>query len=424
MSNNNNNNNNNMNQGNNFWDFVASMQNYPGNTAAAATFPFGENRAGREGEEEAATQFDPFQCYQQFWASPWQQQQQQQQQHGGGRRGHAHRGPHPPPGAEEGNNGTGTPRGGPHEHHHHHGPPPPAHHRGHGHGRQGVRHEHEHDRASPAQPSVEEALPSRSPTPPTPPETPAEPHHHPHSHSGRPRGPPPPRHHHHHGPPPHHHRTNNRRGGRHGSHGVHHPNNNNNNNHNPFNLTALAEAFAPALFASNLFSSPHPFTSTSSNNTTHTSKSKGGNEDDTFIPNIDLHATPTNYTIYASLAGAKKPDMSITYSRVRHSITISGVITHPFSTTTTTTTTNSNNNKDDKREQEQQKQGYYITNERPEVGWFEREVLLEAGVQVDEEGIVAKLEDGVLRVVVPKIVVLEDEEEEDGWESVRKVELE
>ena len=60
-----------------------------------------------------------------------------------------------------------------------------------------------------------------------------------------------------------------------------------------------------------------------------------------------------------------------------------------------------------------------IQDERKEVGMFEREIKLEDGVKVDEEKIGAKLEDGVLRVVVPKIL-----EEEEGWESVRKVELE
>jgi HSP20 family protein len=60
-----------------------------------------------------------------------------------------------------------------------------------------------------------------------------------------------------------------------------------------------------------------------------------------------------------------------------------------------------------------------IQDERREVGMFEREIKLEDGVKIDEEKIGAKLEDGVLRVVVPKIT-----EEEEGWESVRKVELE
>lgn len=60
-----------------------------------------------------------------------------------------------------------------------------------------------------------------------------------------------------------------------------------------------------------------------------------------------------------------------------------------------------------------------IQDERREVGLFEREIKLEDNVKIDEEKIGAKLEDGVLRVTVPKVL-----EEEEGWESVRKVELE
>jgi HSP20 family protein len=61
-----------------------------------------------------------------------------------------------------------------------------------------------------------------------------------------------------------------------------------------------------------------------------------------------------------------------------------------------------------------------VTDERREVGMFEREVRLEEGVKVADENISAKLEDGILRVVIPKVI----QEEEEGWESVRKVELE
>lgn len=53
------------------------------------------------------------------------------------------------------------------------------------------------------------------------------------------------------------------------------------------------------------------------------------------------------------------------------------------------------------------------------VGAFEREVRLEEGVKVDEDGISAKLEDGVLRVIVPKMMV-EDEEE---YVDVKRIEL-
>ncbi|KAG9558605.1 hypothetical protein KCU71_g8605, partial [Aureobasidium melanogenum] len=334
-------NNRNMNNGN-FWDFVASLQNNQGAS------PFAEGRG-------SGPDFDPFQG-QEFWG-PW-----------------AHRGRR---------NHHGPPHAGPHGHRHgrdgQRGPPPPP----------------EHSGSAPPPPPPANEHPSRSSSPHTPPETPAEPHHHPHS---REPSPPPhhgphhfggPRHHHPRGPSPHH--RGRGRGG-HGPRGGHH-----NRPHGPphppafpFDLNALAEAFAPALFGGN-----NPF----ANNQPTNEVSKTTN-DGTFTPAIDLFSTPTSYIIHASLPGAKKPELDITYSGTRNSITISGVVARPDVSETM--------------------MNCLVTDERREVGIFEREIKLEEGVKIDEERIGAKLEDGVLRVVVPKIV----HEEEEGWESVRKVELE
>ncbi|CAD0095900.1 unnamed protein product [Aureobasidium vineae] len=335
----------NMNQANNFWDFVASLQNNQGAS------PFAEGRG-------PAADFDPFQG-QEFWA-PWMSQ-----------RG---RGPH---------------HGHPHGHRHGregHRPPPPP----------------EHDGNVPPAPPVPHVdEPSRSPSPPTPPETPAEPQHHPH------RGPSPHQHgprHPHRGPPPHHgphhhrggHRGRGRGGHEHHNHGPRGP------APFPFDLNALAEAFAPALFGNNSpFTSaanPEAFTKEASKNATN--NNNNNTNIGTFTPTIDLFSTPTSYILHTSLPGAKKPDIDITYSSTRNSITISGVIARPDVSETM--------------------MNCLITDERREVGLFEREVKLEEGVKVDEERIGAKLEDGVLRVVVPKVI----QEEEEGWESVRKVELE
>ncbi|KAI4793542.1 hypothetical protein E4T45_12547, partial [Aureobasidium sp. EXF-8846] len=151
----------NMNQGNNFWDFVASLQNNQGAS------PFAEGRG-------SAAEFNPFEG-QEFWG-PW--------AHHGRRHGPPH-GPHGP---------HGHGRGG------HRGPPPP---------------EHE-GRAHPPPPHVDDPS-SRSPSPHhTPPEShhsrpqsPEPPHHPrprsphgPHHHRGRGRGPRGGHHNNHrHGPP-------------------------------------------------------------------------------------------------------------------------------------------------------------------------------------------------------------------------------
>jgi len=55
------------------------------------------------------------------------------------------------------------------------------------------------------------------------------------------------------------------------------------------------------------------------------------------------------------------------------------------------------------------------------VGAFEREVKLAEGVEIDDARISAKLEDGVLRVTVPKVV---HNDEEDEYVDVKRIELE
>ncbi|KEQ97419.1 hypothetical protein AUEXF2481DRAFT_37938 [Aureobasidium subglaciale EXF-2481] len=355
----------NMNQANNFWDFVASLQNNQGEPI------FAEGRG-------PTAEFDPFQG-QEFWG-PWANR---------GRR-HGPPGPHGGHGHRHGRDG-------------HRGPPPPP----------GPPAPPQHDDVpAPPPPPFNEPL-SRSPTPPTPPETPAEPHHHPrpesprhrrgpsphhgpHHHGGPPhhrRGPSP---HHHRGPSPHHHRGRGGRGGRGGHHN--HPRGGPNPAF-PFDLSALAEAFAPALFGGNAFGG-NAFGGPSADTATREHKANANNNDGTFTPSVDLFSTPTSYILHASLPGAKKPEIDVTYSATRNSLTISGVVTRP--------------------DVSEDMMNCLVTDERREVGMFEREVRLEEGVKIDEEKIGAKLEDGVLRVIVPKIL----QEEEEGWESVRKVELE
>ena len=77
-----------------------------------------------------------------------------------------------------------------------------------------------------------------------------------------------------------------------------------------FDLSALAEAFAPGLFNNN------------------TAVARNG-DDGTFTPEVDVFDTESAYIIHASLPGAKKPDLDISYAAARNSITISGVITRP-----------------------------------------------------------------------------------------------
>lgn len=157
----------------------------------------------------------------------------------------------------------------------------------------------------------------------------------------------------------------------------------------PFDLSALADAFVPGLFGG------------MNNSTNNTAARNGPAEDGTFTPEIDVFDTPSAYIIHASLPGAKKSELSITYSAQRSSVCISGVVTRPGV--------------------DEEMMAALALDER-KIGSFEREVKLERGVQIEEDNIGAKLEDGVLRVTVPKVQLLEDSEEE--YIDVKKVELE
>lgn len=138
-----------------------------------------------------------------------------------------------------------------------------------------------------------------------------------------------------------------------------------------------------------------------------------------FTPPIDIIDTPTGYTIHVSLPGAKKEDLSIEYDEAESVLRIAGVVYRPGL-------------------DEEMHKGLVVQERSGEVGVFERDVVLgtrasPAGVVVDAIG--ARLEDGVLRVTVPKVgerekkagkkVVVEDEmenekmDESDGKEFVR-----
>lgn len=121
---------------------------------------------------------------------------------------------------------------------------------------------------------------------------------------------------------------------------------------------------------------------------------RGRNEDGAFTPAIDIFTTQTHYHIHVSLPGAQKSDVGINWDGEKSELNISGVV-HRYG-------------------DEEFLKSLTETKEREsELGMFERKIKLE---KVDGEGITAKLEDGVLRVEVPK--------EEKDWEQIKKIEVE
>lgn len=108
-----------------------------------------------------------------------------------------------------------------------------------------------------------------------------------------------------------------------------------------------------------------------------------------FVPSVDVFDTSAKYIVHVSLPGAKKNDLSIDYDAEESVLRLAGVVYRPGV-------------------DEDLHQALVMEERAREVGVFEREVRLgtresPAAVAVDE--ITAKLEDGVLSVVLPKIVM-------------------
>lgn len=122
----------------------------------------------------------------------------------------------------------------------------------------------------------------------------------------------------------------------------------------------------------------------------------GADNDGTFRPAIDVFDTPSSYIIHASLPGAKKVDIDVSFNAAANAVVLAGVISRPA-------------------EVDEEMLSALAQDERA-IGMFERSVTLAAGIAVDVEGISAKLEDGILRVEVPKI--------QDEWTEVKRVDIE
>ncbi|KAM0713444.1 hypothetical protein Q7P37_010406 [Cladosporium fusiforme] len=115
-------------------------------------------------------------------------------------------------------------------------------------------------------------------------------------------------------------------------------------------------------------------------NGNNTDASKSGD----FKPEADVFDTEDSYVIHISLPGAKKEDVGVNWEADKSELSIAGVIHRPGDEDFLKT----------------------LALDERKVGAFERKVRLGSRAnpaQVDVEGITAKLEDGVLRIVVPKL---------------------
>lgn len=122
------------------------------------------------------------------------------------------------------------------------------------------------------------------------------------------------------------------------------------------------------------------------------------NEDGDFSPAADVFSTGEAFIVHVSLPGALKQDIALNWNAETSTLIISGVITRPDLGIEDLVT---------------------ITGER-QVGAFERKISLGQAddfVKVDEDGITAKLEDGILKVEVPKV------QKEDDFVQVKRVDI-
>jgi HSP20 family protein len=234
-------------------------------------------------------------------------------------------------------------------------------------------HEHDEDDDPPISTPLEEepeAGPSDARGPPPPP--PGFPgHHHPHAHA-----------HHGHGPPPHHARGGRRGrcgGGRGGPWGGRSPfvPSGGLPNGPPAFMQDLAAMFNESLFGGNA-------NSNSNNESGEKDMTTSPTKSEDFTPEADVFDTPDAYVIHLSLPGAKKEDVGVNWDAEKSEINVAGVIYRPG---------------------DEEFLKSLALNER-KVGAFERMIRLGSRANpahVDVEGITAKLEDGILRVTVPKM---------------------
>ena len=124
----------------------------------------------------------------------------------------------------------------------------------------------------------------------------------------------------------------------------------------------------------------------------------GENRDsEDYVPPVDVFDTESAFVVHVSLAGAKKEDVAVSWDAEKSELMITGVIYRP-------------GDEDFLKS---------LALDERQVGAFERKVRLGSPAQpakVDDEAITAKLEDGVLRVQVPK--------EDQDYVEVKRVDVE
>lgn len=164
----------------------------------------------------------------------------------------------------------------------------------------------------------------------------------------------------------------------------------------PFDLSGLMAAFAshPIAQALRTYAEQAQAQAQASRSAT----AAGEEEDSTFTPPIDIFSTPSAYVLHIALPGAKKEDVGVNWDAEKNELNVAGVVYRAGDEEFLKT----------------------LNRKERKVGVFERSIGLPLEgekEEVDGEGISAKLEDGVLVVIVPKV-------EKDSWTEIKKVDVE
>ncbi|KAH8731632.1 HSP20-like chaperone [Phaeosphaeriaceae sp. PMI808] len=159
----------------------------------------------------------------------------------------------------------------------------------------------------------------------------------------------------------------------------------------PWGHGGFGGGFDPSALAAHFW---NQFNDTQSSNADTNKASANDNGDHT--PDVDVFDGETAFVIHVSLPGAKKEDVGVNWDAEKSELSVAGVIYRPGNEEFLRT---------------------LAMNER-KVGPFERKIRLgtrATPAHIDADSIIAKLEDGILRVEVPKL--------DSGYVEVRKVDI-
>ena len=116
-----------------------------------------------------------------------------------------------------------------------------------------------------------------------------------------------------------------------------------------------------------------------------------------FTPEVDVFDAPEAFVVHVSLPGARKEDLGVEWDAEKSELSIAGVVFRPGDEEFLKT----------------------LAMDERKVGAFEKKVRLGSRAnpaQVDVDAITARMEDGILRVEVPKL--------DSGYVEVKKVDIE